>query len=708
MTVEFHSFNKTGLSGMYWSLETRDGIGYLEIDHPNKSVNTLGLEPMKELQDDLTTLENQHLKGLIISSGKEKNFIAGADIEALNEISTRDEAHEASRRGQQVFQRLADLPYPTVALIKGSCLGGGFELALACDYRIAAQTESTKLGCPEVKLGILPGWGGTQRLPRLIGVKEALPRLLKGTTMEPEQARDLGAVDDLGDPSSLTELARRWIENEDFPARSQGGWDNVAPIRWFILRRARQRTLDRTRGNMPAPLSIIETVRDGMGTDLEAGLEIEAANFADLVMTPESKNLIRVFFLREDQKKFCVDGIQPPDPPEDVGVVGGGTMGSGIVHWLSSCGVPTTVIDVDESAIDSSMDRIRVLFEKGVEAGALSEEEVERCRDRITATTDYEALDGRDLIIETVVEDMDVKERVFNRLGNYLEEDTVISSNTSSLSLEAMAQHLPRPGRMVGLHFFNPVYQVPLIEVVQTKSTDQSTLARAVEFVKTIDKVPVVVQDSPGFLVNRILASYMNEAGRLVDEGFAIEDVDSSLEDFGMPVGPLRLLDEVGIDLAFEVATSLNEKLEHGFDLADVFVRIHEDGLAGKKDGEGFYVYGEGEPVPNQSYGPASPKDDPDRREIERRLIDLVVAESVRCLEGGVVETANQLDAALILGIGFAPFRGGPLKHAEDHGLDSVVSELRTFEELYGERFRIPDLLERTAQSGDRLTEDPR
>jgi 3-hydroxyacyl-CoA dehydrogenase/enoyl-CoA hydratase/3-hydroxybutyryl-CoA epimerase len=693
---------------MYWSLRTEDGVGTLTIDAPDKSVNTLGEESMSELQDDLETLERQDLKGLIIRSGKENNFIAGADIEELRELSSEDEAYEASRRGQRLLRRIDNLPYPTIALVHGSCLGGGFELALACDYRIASESEKTELGLPEVKLGILPGWGGTQRLPRLIGVKDAIGLLLRGSSMDAGEARVKGAVDATRREGNLKQLALNWIEKEDFPSNDSFHWDNFGPARWFILRQARKRTMAKTKGNMPAPLKIIESVSEGLSKNLDAALDIEAEKFSELAVTPECQNLTRVFFLREDQKNYTYNDDGEDWSPADVGIIGGGTMGSGITHWVSSRGFDCTMVDIDKNAVLDGMERIRETFDKGISAGAVSEADKRSSLNRIEPTTDYDSLDDSELIIEAVVENMDVKETVFEQLEPYLNEDKIVASNTSALSLEDMAQQVPHPDRMVGLHFFNPVFQMPLIEIVNAESTSESTLHRAVEFVKAIDKVPVVVKDSPGFLVNRILGPYMNEAGNLLDEGYAIEDIDEALEQFGMPMGPIKLLDEVGIDVAFHVAQYLSDSLDVSFELAEVFKRINDDGLTGKKGGEGFYRYDDDDETPNPDYNPDSPKSDPDYDRIARRLVNLIIAESIRCLEDDIVETANQLDIAMILGTGFAPFTGGPLNHADRYGLDRVVSELESLKTDYGSRFEVPETLKRTAENNGQLTEPVR
>jgi 3-hydroxyacyl-CoA dehydrogenase/enoyl-CoA hydratase/3-hydroxybutyryl-CoA epimerase len=693
---------------MYWSLRTEDAVGTLTIDHPEKSVNTLGEDSMSELEEQIETLEGQDLRGLIVRSGKDGNFVAGADIEELREVSNREDARRASRRGQKLLRRLDQLPFPTIALVNGSCLGGGFELALACDYRIASDSADVELGLPEVKLGILPGWGGTQRLPRQIGVKNAMNYLLRGNTMDPDEARNLGAVDDVVDANRLENRATEWIEEESFPNNDSWHWDNIWPVRWVILRQARKQTMAKTKGNMPSPIKIIEVVKKGLGKSLDAALEVEADGFAELAVTDECENLTRVFFLREDQKDYTVDEDAGEWEPDSVGVIGGGTMGSGIAHWVCSRDFSTVMVDIDEDAVEAGVERIEETFDKGISAGAVSEEEKQESLDRLTATTEYDELSDSDLIIEAVIENMDIKKNVFDQLEPYLDEETIVSSNTSALSLEEMAQYLDRSEAMVGLHFFNPVYQMPLIEIVEAESTGDETLHRAVEFVKGIDKVPVVVKDSPGFLVNRILGPYMNEAGNLLDEGYAIEDIDSALEQFGMPMGPLELLDEVGIDVAHHVAQYLSDSLEVSFEMADVFTEIEEDGLKGKKGGEGFYRYEDGAEEPNPDYNPTSPKSDPDNHEIIRRHVDLIIAESVRCLEDGIVDTANQLDIAMILGTGFAPFRGGPLKHADDYGLERIVAELETYREEHGDRFQVPDLLAEKADKGERLTDPVR
>jgi 3-hydroxyacyl-CoA dehydrogenase/enoyl-CoA hydratase/3-hydroxybutyryl-CoA epimerase len=593
--------------------------------------------------------------------------------------------------------------------VNGSCLGGGFELALACDYRIAADSDDVEFGVPEVKLGILPGWGGTQRLPRRIGVKNAMPYLLRGNTMNPGKAESIGAVDDVVDSSRLEDRGEEWIESESFPNNDSWNWDNYWPVRWFILRQARKQTMAKTKGNMPSPLKIIEVVKKGLGKNLDAALEIEADGFAELAVTDECENLTRVFFLREDQKDYTVDEDAGEWTPDSVGVIGGGTMGSGITHWVCSREFSTIMVDIDEDAVEAGVERIEDTFDKGIRAGAVSEQEKQESMDRLTATTDYDELSDSDLIVEAVVENMEIKKNVFDQLEPQLDDETIVSSNTSALSLEEMAQYLDRSEAMVGLHFFNPVYQMPLIEIVEADSTGERVLHRAVEFVKGIDKVPVVVKDRPGFLVNRILGPYMNEAGNLLDEGYAIEDIDSALEQFGMPMGPLELLDEVGIDVAHHVAQYLSDSLDVSFEMADVFTEIKEDGLLGKKGGKGFYRYKDGDKEePNPDYNPGSPTADPDDHEIIRRHVDLIVAESVRCLEDDIVDTANQLDIAMILGTGFAPFRGGPLKHADDYGLDRIVSELERYREEYGDQFQVPDLLRQKAANGERLTEPVR
>jgi 3-hydroxyacyl-CoA dehydrogenase/enoyl-CoA hydratase/3-hydroxybutyryl-CoA epimerase len=380
-------------------------------------------------------------------------------------------------------------------------------------------------------------------------------------------------------------------------------------------------------------------------------------------------------------------------------------MGSGIAHWVSSRDMEVPMVDIDEDAVNAGMKNIEDLFDKGVRAGAVSKQKKRRSLRRIHPETDYGPFHGCDMVIEAVLEEMDVKAKVFDQLADYIDEDTVVASNTSALSIEEMGQHLPYPENMVGIHFFNPVFKMPLVEVVTAESTSEETTAKAVEFVKGINKAPVVVKDSPGFLVNRILVPYLNEAGHLIDEGYRIEDIDHALEQFGMPMGPVRLIDEVGIDVGYHVADYLSEELSNDYPLSDTFKRIFDDGLTGKKGGEGFYTgYDSGDEQPNATYQPDDPITDPDDSEITRRLIDMMVAEAVRCLEEDIVEDADQLDIAMILGTGFAPFRGGLLRHADDYGLPDIVDELNRFRDEYSDRYQVPELLNQKAGNEESFT----
>lgn len=601
-----------------------------------------------------------------------------------------------------------------MALVHGTCLGGGFELSLACDYRIASNGDKTELGCPETKLGIIPGWGGTQRLPRLTGLvrsfgdlmagKTVLQYLIKGDSFSPGDAKKWGVVDKVIEKELMEKEARQWIDEEQFPKQPDPGWRNSWPVRKIVCDKAHSITMSKTKGNYPAQPAVIRAVRQGLGLSLEDGLELEAEEFAALSTTNECRNLIRVFFLNQAQENYDFEGADA-ETPQRVGVIGAGTMGSGIAHWVSSRDMEVPLVDIDEDAVTAGMDNIKTLFDKGVRAGAVSEKKKRRSLRRLHPGTNYEPFRGCDLVIEAVLEKMDVKETVLDQLSDYIDDETVVATNTSALSVEEMAQHLPNPGQMVGIHFFNPVFKMQLVEVVRAASTSDETVAKAVEFVKGISKVPVVVKNRPGFLVNRILVPYLNEAGHLLDEGYRIEDIDEALEQFGMPMGPIRLIDEVGIDVGFHVADYLSEELNNDYPLSDSFKQIFNDGLTGKKGGEGFYRgYENGDEEPNPDYQPDDPIRDPDQSTITRRLIDMMVAEAVRCLDEEIVADADQLDIAMILGTGFAPFRGGIMRHADDHGLDRVIEELEQYRDEYSTRYAVPDLLRSRSEQNESFT----
>ncbi|MFB6356854.1 MAG: 3-hydroxyacyl-CoA dehydrogenase NAD-binding domain-containing protein, partial [bacterium] len=583
---------------MYWTYEEDESIGTLTIEDPDKPVNTLGVETMEELEEQVNSLESKHLDALLIKSGKDRNFIAGADIEELQKIEDENEAYDLARKGQTIFQGIADLPFPVIALVHGACLGGGFELVLACDYRIVSDSGKTELGCPETKLGIIPGWGGTQRLPRLTGLvrnmgdlmagKSVLGKLIKGESFSPKEADRWNVADKVLKKELLEKEAREWVREGNFPSQPNPSWQNAWPVKKIICDKAHQMTMAKTKGNYPAQPAVIRAVREGLGQSLEQGLETEAEEFGSLATTIECENLIRVFFLKQNQEKYSVDKEDQVDEIDSVGVIGAGTMGSGIAHWASSRDLEVPMVDIDEDAVTAGMNNIESLYDKGVRAGAVSRKEKRRGMRRIHPTISYEPLQGCDVVIEAVLEKMEVKEKVFDQLSNYIDEDTLVASNTSALSVTEMGQHLPNPENMVGLHFFNPVFKMPLIEIVQSDDTSDKALARAVKCVKSLGKAPVVVKDRPGFLVNRILVPYLNEAGHLIDEGYKIEDIDDALEQFGMPMGPVRLIDEVGIDVGYHVADYLSNALDHTYPLADSFKEIYDEGLTGKKGGQGF------------------------------------------------------------------------------------------------------------------------
>lgn len=654
-----------------------DGIAWVTFDDPAAKANVFNLESMESLKRTIAALRDaSRLKAVVFMSGKENIFIAGADIRALENIGSKERAHELSREGQKVFQSLADLKVPLLAAIHGACAGGGCELVLACDYRIAADDKATQIGLPEVALGLIPGWGGCARLPRLTGLRRALDHILKAQMVPAVVAKKQGIVDEVVPAAILREQARKtaltWIK-VGVPSRPSH-WENGWPARAVVCAQARKLTLARTRGQYPSAMKAIEVIEQGLGKSLEEALEIESRGLSETVATPVCKNLIHVFHLREGNKKLTLDAWFPnqsatrPLRMGRVGVIGAGVMGSGIAHWIAARGFEVRLRDVKPEFVARGMENIASLFRDGVKRRRITVREAEQGLSRITATTDWSGFASCDLVIEAVIEDLKVKKPVFEQLSARLRPDAILASNTSAIPIDEIASCATNPGRVIGIHFFNPVSRMPLVEMILGPRTSRAAADTALAFVKSLGKQIVVCKDSPGFLVNRVLMPYLNTAGHMWMEGTDLKSIDDAMLDFGMPMGPLRLIDEVGIDVAFHVATELAHYLGERMKVADVLVKMNQAGLKGRKGGKGFYVYeGKRETVNPElgRYLPSglSPRPLPGR-EIVDRLIGTMIHEAELCLKEGVVRTPEDVDLALIMGTGFPPFRGGLMRCA--------------------------------------------
>lgn len=719
------------MSGNAWNLSiSAEGVARLVFDVPGKKVNTFSFAVMEELDRVLDEVSKRSdIRLLVLESGKRNIFIAGADIAELAAIGTEQEAVEKARYGQAVFQKLEDLPFPTVAVVAGACVGGGLECALACRYRLVSDSRKTKLGLPEVSLGIIPGWGGTQRLPRLLGLANALKLILSGRSVDGKKAVRLGLGDRLVAHEFLKEgvdsFKEAVLSGQDVRAkarRQRGMMDfalNGNPLGRRVVFRKAMRSLERrTKGMYPAPEAALDVVRRTYGRDRKKGYEVEAEAFSRLCLTHVSKNLVQLFYTNESLKKDAgIGDTLHPAPIRSAAVLGAGVMGGGIAWLLSSKEIPVRMKDVKWEAIAAGMAEASEYYSQSVKRGKMKPEEAKVLMHRISGAVDYTGFRNVDLVIEAVVEDLEIKRTVLRDVEKRIREDAVIATNTSSLSIVDLAKGLVHPERFVGMHFFNPVNRMPLVEVIAGPKTSQEAVAAVIDLTRRLGKTPIVVNNCSGFLVNRILIPYLNESAYMLQEGTPMERIDRTLEEFGLPMGPFALADEVGIDVGLKVAKILEDSYGRRMKVADIMKAAYEDlHLLGKKSGKGFYLHeGKGK-RPNEEDIVALSKALQDRLhqgiekldtdEIRDRALLAMVNEASRCLEEDIVPNAEYLDMAMIMGTGFPPFRGGPLRYADERGLSDVCRSLERLHRKYGERYEPSRLLLEMEREGKRFYEE--
>ncbi len=686
-----------------------DGIVRLTFDRPDSAANVFDRATIGELELRLEAIAaDKDVRGVLFDSAKPSIFIAGADLEELSALTDPDDIRAAVERGQRVFDRIAKLPCTTVAAIHGACLGGGFELALACDARIASDDRATKIGLPEVMLGILPAWGGSTRLPRLIGMPQALAAILQGRQHPAKLAKIRGLVDRVVPKEHLHRLAIDLLRTGP-PKRKSIRLAHLKPIAKFIAKKATDQVLATTGGHYPAPLRVIEVVRDGLAVSEAESQKLEADAAVDLIRTDVSKQLIRVFFLQERAKKCSVlpQGAPTPEPErvDRMVVLGAGVMGAGIAQWSSARGIEVILRDLDPERVRAGMQTIASTYKSAVKKRKLDRVAAQAGLDRVFPSAIDVPFGDVDLVVEAAVEKMDVKRTIFADLDEAARPAAILATNTSSLSVSDVAEGLDHPQRVVGIHFFNPVARMQLVEVVRGKATSNEVLERAVRYVHQIGKLPVVVADAPGFVVNRILMPYLFEAVHLFENGAAIESVDRAMTQFGMPMGPLRLLDEVGLDVAAHVGDHVGPIFGDRLPTCPSMQAMVDAGWLGRKAGRGFYVYSKKktkkDPKPNGALdrhvtsksAVTLPVD-----ELARRMTLLMINEAARCLEENVVEDPRDVDFAMIMGTGFAPFRGGPLRHADAIGVATAVEALRRLSNEVSARFEPCDTLVRMAK----------
>lgn len=704
------------------------GLARLVFDLQGEKVNKFSEPVIIELEGILTSLkERNDIKVMTVESAKDGIFIAGADINELAGITEPAEGEDKARKGQAIFNQTASLPFPTVAVIDGACLGGGLEFALSCTYRVVTDNKKTLLGCPEVQLGILPGWGGTQRLPRLIGLPESLTMILTGKPVSGSKAYRIGLADAYAAKEFVEEKKEEFLKycltasgrKAILRKRSRSGLVSFLlernPIgRRLIFSKAEKNVLRKSKGNYPAPILALKVIRDNCCGPIEKGLQEEAAALGELASGRICKNLIQLFFTNEELKKDKgVENEVNAAHVTSAGVVGAGVMGGGISWLLGSQDIRVRLKDVNWDAVCKGFASALDYYKQLLKRRKIKPGEMNLGMHRISGTVDYSGFQDLDVVVEAVVEDLDVKKKVLAEIEKNVRPDTILCSNTSSLSVSEMAGALERPENFIGMHFFNPVNRMPLVEVVPGEKTSPETIVTIFALAKRCKKVPVLVRDCSGFLINRILLSYMNEAVRMLEEGADISRVDNMIAHFGLPMGPFTLADEVGIDVCYKVMEILAQAYGQRMKTTEILrVLYKEDHLLGKKAGKGFYIYQAGKKAPNPllrsrvdsvqkklGIKPVTFSD----KEIVDRCILIMINEAGRCLEENIVSKASYLDMALILGIGFPPFRGGLLRCADEAGIEETVKRLNKLAEKYGERFQPAELLVAMAKDGGRF-----
>ncbi len=727
--------------GKAFRLEQDQDLGLLTFDLKDEKINKLGDVSLPELDGLLKDFKKKFptIKALLFRSAKPGSFIVGADLNLVRSMKDSSEAENASREGQRIFNILEDLGLPTLAAVEGPCAGGGTELILACKYRVVSDSARTAISLPEVNLGFLPGWGGSYRLPRLVGLGTALDMILTGKSIRADKAVKIGLAEQsipaalFGD--EILKLGRRLAAGEkpfkprrdpgllhkiqkDQPALLQNFWAG----RRFVFHQAKGGVTSKTRGNYPAPLRILDVIEKSWGERREKALDLEAKAFGELWGTTESKNLVGLFFLSEEAKRdtgvtLKSDVVKALPKISEVAVLGAGVMGGGIASQSAAKGMRTLVKDISWDSVSKGLAHAKKLASESLKRKKINKVEHEAWMSRIRGQVDYSGFKAVDLVIEAVVENIDVKKTVLKEVEVLVRPDCIIASNTSSLRVSDMASAMQDSSRLVGLHFFNPVHKMPLVEVVSHDKVSEEAVARAVQFVKDIGKTPVVVKDGPGFLVNRILMPWLNEAGYCLLEGYSIEEMDKTLKDFGMPMGPCELLDEIGLDVAVKVAKILYKDLGERSKPSDAIDRIlgeKDNKRLGRKSGLGFYTWDKpgGKRVEPDVGGieklvfagqssPNAPEHTPES--LVRRQIFPMINEAAVILKEGLTAGPAQVDLAMIFGTGFAPFRGGLCRYADSVGLERVVAELERLSEIHGARLAPSQALKDFAANGGKF-----
>lgn len=696
-------------------------VAWVEFDLPGEKVNKLNSTVLVRLLNVIEELAASKYKAVIFISKKPNIFIAGADINEIKDLKVKEEARDAAAFGQSIFTLLEALPMPTIAAVHGACMGGGCEFILACDYRIATDDLSTKIGLPEVLLGIIPGFGGTQRLPRLVGLQASLDIILAGKSVLGSKAAKIGLVDLCVPKELLMQQTQKFAEDvikkgkrrKYFSPRGLPNSLLEGPLKFLVFKGARDLVLKNTKGHYPAPLAALSVIKKTYGGNIFKGLNHEADVFGQMAITDVSKNLISLFFMTESVKKqtgLAGDAKIDLVDVKNVGVLGAGTMGGGIAQLAADKGMSVRVKDVTLDAIAKGLKTASDLFGKDLKRKKINKYELSRKTSLISGGLDYAGFKEIDVIIEAIVEDMNIKKKVLADMAQYCRQDVIVASNTSSLSINEMSTAWPNRENFVGMHFFNPVNKMPLIEVIRGEKTSDKATATIFALSKKMGKTPIVVKDGPGFLVNRLLLPYLNEACYVFAEGLSVEHIDKTLLKFGMPMGPLHLIDEVGIDVGAKVAKILFNAFGMRAEPAPVMSKIVEAKKLGKKNNSGFYFYdsaGKKLDVDPNIHSIAGVQKTSDSKykndELTHRVLFPMINEAALCLQEGIVERAQDVDLGMIMGTGFPPFRGGLLKWADSLGVTKIVDELEEMSVKYGQRFKPSEAIFKMARAGKKF-----
>lgn len=696
-----------------------NNIAHLVMDVANESMNTLKAEFADEIAEVLQEIkEDTSLKGLVLLSGKKDSFVAGADINMIADCKTAEEATALSRKGQMIFDQIESLTIPVIAAIDGPCLGGGLELAMACHERVCSDNGKTALGLPEVQLGLLPGSGGTQRLPKLVGIQKALDMMLTGKQLRAKQALKAGLVIDVVPNTVLVEVAEKLILSGKVKISGKSAKSIKLNLVGKILERtpfgrkvlfnqATKTVLSKTKGNYPAPLKIIACIKTGVEQSPAKGYQLEADNFGKLAMTDVSAQLRQIFFATTDMKKEQgIEGVESATL-KNVGVLGGGLMGGGIAFVTATkAKFPVRIKDINQKGIHSALKYSFDLLNKKVKRRFMKKSEMQKQMAMITGTTDYSGFNDVDVVIEAVFEDLTLKQNMVADIESSCKESTIFASNTSSLPIGQIAQLAQRPENVIGLHYFSPVDKMPLAEIIAHEKTSDQTISTTVALAKKQGKTPIVVKDKAGFYVNRILAPYMNEAAQLLLAGEPVEKLDKALVKFGFPVGPMQLLDEVGIDIGAKIGPILQAELGDRFSPPEAFNKLIADGRLGRKVKKGFYQYDTKKKVVDESVYSlldVTKSEKLSSEEISLRCVYMMLNEAVRCLDESIIRNARDGDIGAIFGIGFPPFLGGPFNYIDKIGAAEVVKQMNRFKHECGERFEPCSLLVEMAEKNSKF-----